>query len=160
MHDLGKIGIRDEILLKPGRLTPTEFEEMKTHARLGSDALARAMRKALAMHEAQGSDSEPEAVHFLRVARTIAHWHHERWDGKGYPDSLAGNAIPLAARLMALADVYDALTTPRVYKSAWTPEATADYIEGESGGHFDPRVVAAFQAARGQFEAIARRLAD
>ncbi len=160
MHDLGKIGIRDEILLKPGRLTAAEFEEMKSHAQLGSDALARAIRKALAMHAALGSDHEPEAVHFLRVARTIAHGHHERWDGRGYPDGLAGDAIPLAARLMALADVYDALTTPRVYKAAWTTEATAAYIEGESGGHFDPRVVTAFRDVRPQFEAIACRLAD
>ena len=160
MHDLGKIGIRDEILLKPGRLTPVEFEEMKTHARLGGDALARAIRKALAMHAAQGSTLEPEAVRFLRVARTIAHWHHERWDGKGYPDALAADDIPLAARLMALADVYDALTTPRVYKAAWTAAATADYIERESGGQFDPRVVEAFRQVRPQFETIARRLAD
>jgi putative two-component system response regulator len=160
MHDLGKIGIRDEILLKPGRLTPAEFEEMKTHARKGGDALGRALRKALDMHAAQGSSDEPEVVRFLVTARTIATWHHERWDGKGYPDGLAGDRIPLAARLMALADVYDALTTPRVYKQAWSHEATADYIERESGGHFDPRVVAAFRHARPQFEAIARRLAD
>jgi HD-GYP domain-containing protein (c-di-GMP phosphodiesterase class II) len=111
---------------------------MKSHARLGSDALARAIRKALAMHAARGSDHEPEAVRFLRVARTIAHWHHERWDGRGYPDGLAGDAIPLAARLMALADVYDALTTQRVYKAAWTAEATAAYIERESGRPLRP----------------------
>ncbi len=160
MHDLGKIGIRDEILLKPGRLSPVEFEEMKTHARKGGDALARAMHKALDMHAAQGSTEEPESVRFLMTARTIATWHHERWDGKGYPDGLAGQRIPLAARLMALADVYDALTTPRVYKKAWTLEATVDYIERESGGHFDPRVVAAFLQSRSQFEAIAQRLAD
>ena len=165
MHDLGKIGIRDEILLKPGRLTPVEFEEMKTHARLGGDALARAMGKALAMHTAQGGDAHgaevvPESVQFLRMARVIAESHHEKWDGSGYPDGLPGDRIPLAARLMALADVYDALTTPRVYKAAWTHEATAEHIVAQSGRHFDPRVVQAFVAARPQFEAIARRLAD
>jgi len=120
------------------------------------------------MHSAQGladdgastGRDEPESVQSLRMARVIAQGHHERWDGSGYPDGLAGDRIPLAARLMALADVYDALTTPRVYKQAWTPEATAAYIEREAGGHFDPRLVAAFHEARSQFEAIARRLAD
>jgi putative two-component system response regulator len=163
MHDLVKIGIRDDILLKRGRLTPEEFAEMKTHARLGGDALARAVRKALSLQGVAGvagATDEPEAVHFLRVAGTIAQGHHERWDGKGYPDGLAGTRIPLAARLMAVADVYDALTTPRVYKAAWTLEAAAEHIEQESGAHFDPAVVAAFRAARPQFEGIARRLAD
>jgi putative two-component system response regulator len=160
MHDIGKIGIRDDILLKPGRLSPTEFEEMKTHAALGGDALARAMHKALAMHAAKGGTDENESVRFLTTARTIAHSHHERWDGSGYPDRLSGERIPLAARLMAVADVYDALTTVRVYKQAWTAEAAAAHIEREAGAHFDPRVVAAFCQARAQFECIARRLAD
>jgi putative two-component system response regulator len=160
MHDIGKIGIRDEILLKPGRLSPEEFTEMKEHARLGGDALARAVNKALAMHAAHGEGDEPEAVQFLRTAQTIAHSHHERWDGQGYPDGLAGDAIPLPARLMALADVYDALTTRRPYKQAWTLAATAEHIRQQAGSHFDPRVVAAFESVLPQFEAISRRLAD
>lgn len=160
MHDIGKIGIPDHILLKPGPLTPEEFEEMKTHAAKGALALERAVDKAMAMHAAQGRGDEPEVLRYLRVARTIAGGHHERWDGNGYPGRLAGDAIPLAARLMALADVYDALTTRRVYKPAWTHQATAERIEAESGRHFDPRLVAAFRAIRPEFEAIARRLAD
>jgi putative two-component system response regulator len=159
MHDIGKIGIPDRILLKPGRLTEDEFAEMKTHARLGGDALARALAKVTHMHAGNGSD-EPESVRFLQMARVIAEGHHERWDGHGYPHGLAGEHIPLAARLMAVADVYDALTTRRVYKDAWTPQATAEHIEREAGRHFDPRLVQAFRAVRPQFEAIARRLAD
>jgi putative two-component system response regulator len=159
MHDIGKIGIRDHILLKPGRLTPEEFEEMKTHARIGGDALARAMQRAIALHPRDGSDL-PEPVQFLQVACTIANDHHERWDGSGYPRGLAGQAIPRPARLMALADVYDALTTPRVYKAAWTFADAARYIAEQSGSHFDPDVVAAFLDIREEFEAIARRLAD
>jgi putative two-component system response regulator len=158
MHDIGKIGIRDHILLKPGRLTAEEFEEMKTHARIGGDALARAMQRAVALHPQNGG--VPEPVRFLQVACTIAYYHHERWDGSGYPRGLAGEAIPRPARLMALADVYDALTTARVYKAAWSREATARHIAEQSGAHFDPDVVAAFVAIRDEFEAIANRLAD
>ena len=158
LHDIGKIGIRDQILLKPGRHTPEEFEEMKTHARIGGDTLARAMQRAIALHPHDGE--MPEPVQFLQVACTIAYYHHERWDGSGYPRGLKGQAIPRPARLMALADVYDALTTPRVYKAAWTREATAAYIVEQSGRHFDPDVVAAFQDIRDEFEAIAIRLAD
>ncbi|MFO1326221.1 MAG: response regulator [Rubrivivax sp.] len=160
MHDIGKIGIADHILLKPGKLTPDEFEEMKTHARKGAEALERAIGKAVAIHGPHGAGDEPESVCYLRVARTIAGWHHERWDGRGYPDGLAGDAIPLPARLMALADVYDALTTRRVYKAPWTHEATVAHIVAESGRQFDPRLVQAFQELQADFEAIARRLAD
>jgi len=158
MHDIGKIGIRDHILLKPGRLTAEEFEEMKTHAAIGGDALARAMQRAVALHPQEGD--LPEPVRFLQVACTIAYYHHERWDGTGYPRGLAGEAIPRPARLMALADVYDALTTARVYKAAWSREATARHIAEQAGSHFDPAVVAAFVAIRDEFEAIANRLAD
>lgn len=159
MHDIGKIGIRDHILLKPGRLTPEEFEVMKTHASIGGDALARAMQRAMALHPQDGSDP-PEPVQFLQVACTIAYGHHERWDGSGYPRGLAGQAIPRPARLMALADVYDALTTPRVYKRAWSLDEAARHIAGDAGSHFDPDVVAAFLDIRDEFEAIASRLAD
>lgn len=174
MHDIGKIGIPDHILLKPGRLDADEFEIMKTHARIGGEAIGRAIGKAMAMHAALASgdadapgaaeaaaDAEPpDAVRFLQVARTIAIHHHERWDGLGYPDGLAGEAIPLAARLMALADVFDALTTRRVYKAAWTLDDTMAYIAAQSGRQFDPAVVDALLAIRDEFAAIMAQLAD
>jgi putative two-component system response regulator len=158
MHDIGKIGIPDRILLKPGRLTPEEFEVMKTHSAIGGDTLAHAMQRAVALHPHEGE--LPEPVRFLQVACTIAYYHHERWDGGGYPRALAAQAIPRPARLMALADVYDALTTPRVYKPAWSCADTAQHITTQSGAQFDPDVVAAFTAVREEFEAIARRLSD
>jgi putative two-component system response regulator len=158
MHDIGKIGIPDRILLKPGRLTPEEFEVMKTHATIGGDTLAHALQRAMALHPQE--DEAPEPVRFLQVACTIAYYHHERWDGGGYPRGLAGQAIPRPARLMALADVYDALTTPRVYKAAWSYEDTAAHIVQQSGAQFDPDVVDAFTALREEFEVIARHLAD
>lgn len=160
MHDIGKIGIRDNILLKPGKLTHLEFEVMKTHARLGGDAIEHAINKALAMHEAQATDVLPESVRFLEVARVIATHHHERWDGSGYPDGLKGENIPLPARLMALADVFDALTTQRVYKRPWLLSDASRYIVEESGAHFDPGVVLAFEASQDEFAAISARLAD
>jgi len=161
MHDIGKIGIPDRILLKPGRLSADEFEIMKTHAAIGGDTLAHALQRALVLHpqEAQGGEP-PEPARFLQVACTIAYYHHERWDGGGYPRGLSAQAIPRPARLMALADVYDALTTPRVYKQAWTPEDTAAHIAAQAGAQFDPDVVHAFAAIRAEFEAIASRLAD
>jgi len=163
MHDIGKIGIPDQVLLKPARLNFDEFEVMKTHARIGGDAIAHAIHKATAMHAGDGLDHRdglPESLRFLEVARLIATHHHERWDGLGYPDGLAGDGIPLPARLMALADVFDALTTRRVYKDAWPLDEAVRYITGQSGAHFDPRVVAAFVAVADEFSAIARRLAD
>jgi len=159
LHDIGKIGIRDHVLLKPGALTPEEFEEMKTHARIGGDALAHAMAKATPL---QGGDSAepPEALRFLEVARTIATHHHERWDGTGYPDHLAGQQIPLPARLMAVADVFDALIMRRIYKPAWPVPKAMAHIESQAGQHFDPAVVAAFLACRTPLAEIAARLAD
>lgn len=159
MHDIGKIGIRDEILLKPGRLTEAEFNEMKRHAALGGDALERTIRKVRAEHPEADGD-EPEALRYLAVARDIARCHHERWDGNGYPDGLRGVQIPLAARLMALADVYDALTSRRPYKEPWTHADTVAYIRKQSGSHFDPMLVEVFERLHERFEAIARQLAD
>jgi putative two-component system response regulator len=162
LHDIGKIGIPDHILLKPGRLTPDEFETMKTHARLGGDAITHAIRQVLPQYRSVSGDQvdTPEVLRFLEIGRVIASHHHERWDGSGYPDGLAGNAIPLPARLMALADVFDALTMRRIYKRPWsTPEATS-HIVGESGRHFDPAIVAAFERVQEQFAAIAVQLAD
>jgi putative two-component system response regulator len=161
MHDIGKIGIPDSVLLKPGRLSLEEFEVMKTHARIGGDAIAHAMHKATAMQpSAAAGAAMPELMRFLAVARVIATHHHERWDGLGYPDGLAADAIPLPARLMAVADVFDALTTRRVYKGAWPLAEATDFIVGQSGRQFDPRVVAAFCAHADEFAAIAHRLSD
>ncbi len=162
MHDIGKIGIPDRILLKPGRLTAEEFEIMKTHARIGGQAIERAIAKATAA--VGGPSAAPaevsESLHFLEVARDIAAHHHERWDGQGYPDGLAGAAIPLPARLMAVADSFDALTSPRVYKQSWPPERAFEHVESEAGRQFDPDVVRACLDTREAFLDILSRQAD
>lgn len=132
LHDVGKAGISDVILLKPDRLSPSEFEIMKQHTVIGADALAGAARRA-------------NANGFLAMSTQVARWHHERFNGTGYPDGLRGDEIPLAARIVALADVYDALTTERVYKPAVDSEIARCTIEQEVGSQFDPDVVAAFQ---------------
>ncbi|MDY0055450.1 MAG: HD domain-containing protein, partial [Methyloversatilis sp.] len=150
LHDIGKVAIPDHILHKPGKHTPDEWEIMKTHAKQGSDAIWRAICDR----------EEREALDFLYIAMDIAHYHHERWDGRGYPEGLAGEAIPLPARLMALADVFDALISKRAYKPALPLDrATAIIIEGR-GAHFDPDVVDAFIAHMDEFAAIAARYAD
>ena len=148
LHDIGKVGIPDHVLLKPGKLDALEWAIMQTHAKIGSDAIEQAER-----------DIEMP-LEFLSVAKEIAHWHHEKWDGSGYPDGLAGDAIPVSARLMALADVFDALISKRVYKPAMSvTEARAIIVQGR-GGHFDPDVVEAFEAGFGDFVAIAARYRD
>jgi len=138
LHDIGKVGIPDAILLKPGRLSATEFEIMQRHALIGAVALREA-----AGHTKSGG--------FLNMAVEIAGGHHERFDGSGYPNALSGVDIPLAARIVALADVYDALTSVRVYKSAFDPVVTQSMIENEAGKHFDPAIVDAFRARLGDF---------
>ncbi|MBK8917873.1 MAG: two-component system response regulator [Betaproteobacteria bacterium] len=148
LHDIGKVGIPDHILLKPGKLTPQEWEIMKTHAALGSEAIAQAERDAA------------ESVEFLAVAKEIAHYHHEKWDGSGYPEGLRGEAIPLSARLMALADVFDALISRRVYKPPMPYQEAREIIVSGSGSHFDPAVATAFEAAFEQFCGIAERYQD
>ncbi len=148
LHDIGKVGIPDHILLKPGRLNEEEWTVMKTHAALGAQAIERAERDV------------DRTIDFLIYAKDIARHHHERWDGKGYPDGLAGDAIPLAARLMALADVYDALASRRVYKDALPLDQVAEMIIAERGRHLDPDVVDAFVARRSDFEAIAGYYVD
>jgi putative two-component system response regulator len=148
LHDIGKVGIPDHILLKPGALTPPEWEIMKTHARLGSEAIDRAEQDI----------STP--LEFLSVAKEIAHWHHEKWDGSGYPDGLAGDAIPISARLMAVADVFDALISVRVYKVAKTYAQASEIIANGRGQHFDPDMVDAFLAGFDDFVSIARRYSD
>jgi putative two-component system response regulator len=148
LHDIGKVGIPDHILLKPGKLTPEEFEQMKTHAAIGAQALEQAE------HDTQ------QKVAFLALAKEIARGHHERWNGSGYPDGLQGEAIPVSARLMALADVFDALINVRCYKAAFTFEEARALIAAQRGLHFDPAVVDVFLAHYDQFTAIANALRD
>jgi len=144
LHDIGKVGIADSILLKPGRLTEDEFREMQRHTLLGADTLAEAERMS-----SSGSDRS-----FLSLAREIALSHHEKWDGTGYPQGLKGEDIPLGGRLMALADVYDALVTRRVYKEAMPHEEAVRIIIDGRGTHFDPDVVDAFLESRDEFQKI------
>jgi len=147
LHDIGKVGIPDRILLKPGPLDGEDWEIMKTHAALGAQALEKA----------EADVASP--LQFLRYAKEIAHWHHERWDGSGYPDGLRGEDIPLSARLMALADVFDALITERVYKAAFPLAVAREMIRQASGSHFDPRVVEAFESEFDEFARIAHEFA-
>ncbi len=148
LHDIGKVGIPDTILLKQGKLTPTEWTIMKTHSSLGYQALEQAEQ-----------DTE-QPLEFLSMAKQIALYHHEKWDGSGYPQGLTGEAIPIAARLMALADVFDALITQRTYKKAFTLREALQIIDTGRGTHFDPDVVDAFFARQEEFIRIAERHAD
>jgi putative two-component system response regulator len=144
LHDIGKIAISDNILRKPGPLTPEEFAEMKKHSRLGAEAIDRILSK-----------TEDHA--FLRTARTIALTHHEKWDGSGYPDGIAGLDIPLEGRLMAIADVYDALISDRPYKKAMPLDVAKNLIKEGSGKHFDPLLVEVFLAAADEVEEIVNK---
>lgn len=147
LHDIGKVGIPDRILLKPGKLTDEEFEIMKQHAIIGSETLDAALQ------------TRPE-VQFLRMARDIAQTHHEKFDGSGYPFGLKGLDIPLCGRIVALADVYDALTTKRVYKPAFSHEESRAIILQGSGKHFDPAIVNAFLETESKFVAVRQRFSD
>lgn len=163
LHDIGKVGIPDSILLKPGKLTADEWELMKTHSRIGSDAIRMAWQGALNnLDIAQTSMPERSEIPplFLQVAMEIAHWHHEKWDGSGYPDGLVGEAIPVSARLMALADVFDGLISRRVYKEPFPLDRVVQMIMDGRGIHFDPDIVDAFLNVRAEFEAIAAHYAD
>ncbi|WP_162604722.1 HD domain-containing phosphohydrolase [Geomonas edaphica] len=151
LHDIGKIGIPDRILLKPASLNLEEFEVMKTHTRIGRDIIAAADRDS-----GEACCNPEESALVFQMAADIALWHHERWDGLGYPDGLAGEAIPLAARIVSVADVFDALTTSRVYKKAFSWKRASAYIVSMSGVRFDPCVVAAFTRLLPQFETIAQ----
>jgi putative two-component system response regulator len=148
LHDIGKVGIPDRILLKPGRFEPEEFEIMKQHSALGRDAIAYA-------EQALGT-----SVEFLSMAKEIALSHHEKWDGSGYPEGLSGDAIPISARLMALADVYDALISRRIYKEGMSHTQAVTLIQKGRAQHFDPDIVDAFLAIQDEFQAIAARYAD
>jgi putative two-component system response regulator len=147
LHDIGKVGIPDSVLLKPGRLSNREFEIMKQHALIGAETLAAAARQY-------------PGVAYLRMARDIAAGHHERFDGSGYPAGLVGRDISLAARIVAVADVYDALTSKRVYKPAFAPDIARNMIVGDSGRHFDPALVAAFVENEDRFLAIREQFAE
>ena len=136
LHDIGKVAIPDSILLKPGKLTPDEYEEMKKHPVYGAKML-------------EGAESR-----LLRLARNIALAHHEHWDGTGYPHGLKGEEIPLEARIVSVVDVFDALTTRRVYKGAWTMDETFHYMSDQSGRLFDPAIIDAFQQCKPQIEEL------
>jgi len=142
------VGIPDKILLKPGKFEPEEFEIMKTHPALGRDAILQAE------HEL-GID-----VPFLKYAKEIAYCHQEKWDGSGYPQGLSGDNIPISARLMAVADVYDALISRRVYKEGMSHAQAVQIIKDGKGHHFDPDMVNAFLELQDEFQAIAARYID
>lgn len=148
LHDIGKVGIPDEILLKPGKLTLEEFEVMKTHTTLGLEAIEKAEREI--------GRSAP----FLAFAKEIAGSHQEKWDGSGYPKGLAGESIPISARLMAVADVYDALVSIRPYKEPFSHTQAYQIIAEGKGKHFDPDIVDAFLKIHSKFEEIAKRYSD
>jgi response regulator RpfG family c-di-GMP phosphodiesterase len=144
LHDIGKVSIPDHVLLKPGKLDPEEWEMMKKHTVFGWEVLHKADREL-------GEQS------FLTLAATIALSHHERYDGKGYPSGIAGEQIPLSARIAAIADVYDALTTSRPYKEAWSHERAMTEMLGQSGSQFDPVLLEIFRDLNHQFAEVRRR---
>ena len=148
LHDIGKVGIPDHILLKPGRFTPEEFEIMKTHTTLGRDAILAA-EKHLGME-----------VSFLDLAKEIAYYHQEKWDGSGYPTGASGDQIPISARLMAVADVYDALISRRPYKEGMPHDQAVEIMRQGRGSHFDPDVLDAFIALQEDFRTVASTYAD
>ena len=160
LHDIGKVGIPDHILLKPGRLTPAEFEIMKTHAQIGAQAIEKAMRRVLGDSLVSEWGGRNSVIHFMEIARQIAGCHHEKWDGSGYPQGLAGESIPLSARLMALADVYDALSCRRVYKQPFPIEDVMRIIVEGRGHQFDPDLVDALLDIQQEFLEIGQRYAD
>ncbi|MDZ7760165.1 MAG: response regulator [Desulfovermiculus sp.] len=147
LHDIGKIGIADKILLKPGKLTHKEFEIMKTHTTIGATALQAVQRRY------------PDNA-FINMGIALTRSHHEKWDGSGYPDGLVGEDIPLSGRIMALADVYDALRSKRPYKEAFTHEKSCMIIEEGAGSHFDPAVVEAFIILKSEFAKTRERMED
>jgi putative two-component system response regulator len=148
LHDIGKVGIPDRILLKPGKLTPEEFDIMKTHTTLGYEAIQAA------------EDRLGSPVEFLSMAKEIVLSHHEKWDGSGYPSGLAGEAIPIGARIMAVADVYDALISRRVYKEPMPHEKAIAILREGRGSHFDPDVLDAFLVAEEEFAQVAAAFSD
>lgn len=149
LHDIGKVGVPDHILLKPDKLTDEEWGIMKTHTVLGAQAIERSVNQIVG-----------QSIDFLDIAKQIAHYHHEKWDGSGYPEGRKGEAIPIPARLMALADVFDALISRRVYKQPMPIEQARDIIAEGRGRHFDPDVVDAFLACFTEFMAVSQQYRD
>ncbi|HPH96391.1 MAG TPA: response regulator [Anaerolineaceae bacterium] len=147
LHDIGKVGISDLLLRKPGKLTDEEFNEMKRHTIFGAEAL-------------RVVDAQYPGNAFLKMGIEIAESHHEKWDGSGYPSNLAREQIPLSARILAVADVYDALTSQRIYKVAFSHQASCDIIRKNSGHHFDPDLVESFLAIEKEFQQIAERFKE
>lgn len=147
LHDIGKVGVPDRILLKPGKLDPDEWVIMKKHAQYGHDALLRA-------------ENEFGSTDFLQMAREIAYTHHEHWDGNGYPRGIKGEEIPISGRLMALADIYDALISKRIYKDAYTHRHAIEIVTQSSGNHLDPDMVEAFLQLQDKFSDIAVEYSD
>lgn len=147
LHDIGKVGIPDQILLKPGRLDEQEFEIMKTHTLIGCNTL-------------QSSIAKNPRANYLKMSAQIARSHHERWDGKGYPDGLIGDDIPLAARIVSVADVYDALASKRIYKEAFSHEKTRSMISEGKSGQFDPLLVDVFLECEQEFAGILQKFKE
>jgi len=147
LHDIGKVGIKDSILLKPDKLTIEEFEQMKRHAIFGETVIKRLLKKT-------------GPIQFLELAKDIAGGHHEKWDGSGYPRGLKGDSIPLCARIMAIADVYDALVSKRIYKPAFSHEKALEIMHSEIGTHFDPILMDCFIAIQDEFLSIANTYKD
>jgi putative two-component system response regulator len=145
LHDIGKVGIADNILLKPGKLTPEEFEIMKTHTIIGSTTL-------------QTVQCKYPGNAFINMGIALTRSHHEKWDGSGYPEGLVGEEIPFSCRIMAIADVYDALRSKRPYKEAFSHEKSCRIIEEEAGSHFDPVAVEAFTKIKSEFAVIRERM--
>jgi putative two-component system response regulator len=148
LHDIGKVGIPDRILLKPGKLDAREWDIMRTHAELG----ARTLEEIIVHQENEQT--------FLEMSMRIAWCHHEKWDGTGYPRNLSGEQIPLEARILAIADVYDALTSRRPYKEPWLHAEAVRWIAEAAGSHFDPRCVRVFVRRNQEVDAVRQRLAD
>jgi response regulator RpfG family c-di-GMP phosphodiesterase len=147
LHDIGKVGIPDSILLKPGKLSKEEFEVIKRHSTIGGDVLKQVIAKI-------------NGRSFLTIGMHIAYFHHEKWNGAGYPNGLKKDEIPLSARIVALADVYDALTSMRSYKKAFSHEKAREIIAAERGKHFDPEIVDAFLVHEARFDQIRKEMQE
>ncbi|MGL1893143.1 MAG: response regulator [Spirochaetaceae bacterium] len=148
LHDIGKIGIPDSILMKPGGLTSEEFEIMKNHCLIGSNAIDNSIHSSILTIDGNISEFHPESLAFLEMAKVISEYHHEKWDGTGYPKGLDKEHIPYAARVMAIADVFDALTSKRVYKESIPFSEAFEIINSKNNTHFDPQLIIAFNDAK------------
>jgi putative two-component system response regulator len=160
LHDIGKIGIPDMVLMKPTRLKPEEFELMKSHCSIGAKAIQKALGKYFKNTTGYSPEEKPSLLIFFEEAIRIIMNHHEKWDGTGYPFGVKGEAIPLSARMMTLADIFDALTTRRVYKEAWSFESAVEWITSNSGIFFDPEIIEAFIADKDAFHEVLTTVSD